>query len=88
VTGGHWLDTDTGPGPVLLDAPEHAEQPTPAEPAERPDEKAWREHSAHRDRCTQCKVAVWRCATGDELLNAFLTARGLPPLPTTPRDNT
>lgn len=79
MTGGHWFDS--GPGPVMLDHPEDREGP---DRAESPAERAWREYSTHRARCTRCMTARPRCFTGDAFWAAFLESRGLSPTPEPP----
>lgn len=62
-SGGHYLDT--GDGPIPLDPPVTETPPTRQE--------AWNAYQAHLRSCSQCPNAVWRCAEGDELWNAYIT---------------
>lgn len=83
LSGGHWFDT--GDGLVSVDPPtedhQAAEEPVgPSQPltgfgVENPREITYRTYITHLQACSQCIRSVFRCATGNELWNAYTSAR-------------
>lgn len=56
---------DTGHVPAQ---PEAGEQPPTS-----PRRVAWTTYQTHLHGCSQCTNSVWRCATGNELWNEYLS---------------
>lgn len=66
TTGGHYLDTGTGPRPLTLAAQQAADG------AER---EAYREYIEHRPGCQACDEAAFQCEDAAALWQAYRDVR-------------